>query len=271
MTPMLAEDYTKDRSLPKSFFVQPKIDGIRVMVDCKTGRLTSRDENEIKVPHISEAIKAIGIDATIDGELYIHDEFFENISSGVKTVKSPYNKRLVLMVFDVVVPVRFSERIKLYEEIVELIDSPIVQSVPTYRCDKQRIDTFHKQFVGHGFEGTIIRLDSLYTHTRTWNMMKIKEWREMDCKVIGFDEEGIKTGMGHNTLGAFRLVTPDGITFTAAPKDELGTAAMKKKIWENMNDWAGKIVVVKYQKLMKSGAPRHPNVIRRRFEQRGRK
>lgn len=264
--PMLAEDYSKDRSLPKSFFVQPKIDGIRCLVNCATGRIVSREGNVINVPHLTYAAK-IGVNVTLDAELYIHDEWFENISSGAKTIRSPYNKLLKLMVFDIVVPVKFSERIRLYEEITELIDSHHVESVPAVRTDKSKIDFFHRQFVEHKFEGTIIRMDTPYEHRRTWNMMKIKEWHEMDCRVTGLEEEGIKTGTGHNTLGAFVLETPAGVRVTAAPKDNLGTMVMKKKIWNNPSAWIGKIVIVKYQKLMKSGSLRHPNVVGRRFEQ----
>ena len=88
--PMLAHDFHKDLSQRKikkydgKFFVQPKLDGIRVVADLATGTLYKRSGVVVgNCPHINKDVLELGFIIPgynyVDGELYNHKLEFSEI------------------------------------------------------------------------------------------------------------------------------------------------------------------------------------------------
>lgn len=264
MIPMLAEEYKQGQRLPDKFFMQAKLDGIRATVNLRTGILTSRPArgsqfgNPIRVDHITAAIKSADLaEATIDCELYIHGFTFGQILSAVRDRRNPNHKRLQLWVFDIDLNVPFAEREKIYIDVTKVIDSPFVKPLLAYTAEPKDVDNYHSAFMINGFEGSIIRLGrGGYEHRRTRNLLKYKTFLEMDCKVVGFQEEEsgkIKTG----TLGALILETDKGVRFTAVP---MVSYKQRKEIWTGQSYYMNRTVVVKHLGVQESGKLKSPNV-----------
>lgn len=178
--PMLAHKYPEK---PMGFpcYVQPKLDGVRCLVYLEDDALTCMSRNG-KPLHIPPCIAALpdGIlemlaeGLVLDGELYIHRTGFSSIVSLVKREKHPDAARLQYHVYDcfyrnpdgvaAFIPgkVEFQHRLHLLQGMVAPIlaeahlDS--VQVVTTILVTtKVGADSFHKQQVGLGYEGTMLR------------------------------------------------------------------------------------------------------------------
>jgi len=74
MKPMLLTDYpvVKNKYNNQPYlYVQPKLNGWRAMIETKTGKIYSRNGNEIILPHITrDVLKMHNLPEWLDGELY---------------------------------------------------------------------------------------------------------------------------------------------------------------------------------------------------------
>lgn len=84
-------------------------------------------------------------------------------------------------------------------------------------------------------------------------LFKYKPLLDDEFKVTGF----LKSITG-DTLGSFECITEAGVVFSANPKDDFGTDAKKKQIWDNQKDYLGKFITVEFLEYTADGKPRHP-------------
>jgi DNA ligase-1 len=262
---MLAKDYHDyiDK-LVYPLFVQPKLDGIRCVAQVD-GLWSRNGKPFVSVPHIAFNLKRIlesSKELVFDGELYT-DKFkndFNSITSLVKKTK-PTQKDLELSeaqiqywVYDFPSPEPFSIR---YERLTEIIpDHPSYVLVPTYIVNnKEELDKYYEMFIEQGNEGMIVRYDVPYIHKRTKYLLKRKDFKDDDYKILDI-QEGIGNRSG--TAGRFILELPDGRTFHSNIK---GTFAYLRSLLVEKEEHIGKKATVKYFNLTPDGVPRFPYVI----------
>ena len=53
----------------------------------------------------------------------------------------------------------------------------------------------HATFLSEGYEGSIIRLDGLYKHGRSYDLMKFKDFSDAEATIVGYElGKGKRTG-----------------------------------------------------------------------------
>ena len=266
--PMLAHDFTK--TPVTSGITQPKLDGIRMVVN--TRGLYSRSNKEIvAVPHIAEALADFVKDhptVTLDGELYNHElkDNFQKITSLVrKTVnlgadELAESKELVQYhiydMFDSANPnMTFMQRYNWIQKNVHLVNKKAVgiHLVASAICETtEEIDVMYGEYTTAGYEGQMVRQDTVYENKRSKGLLKRKEFITEEYEVVQVHE-----GQGNWAGYAKRLTLKmkDGTTFSSGLR---GSQAQLKTLLENPNiDWA----TCRYFELSNDGVPRFPVTI----------
>lgn len=266
--PMLAHDFTK--TPVTSGITQPKLDGIRMVVN--TRGLYSRSNKEIvAVPHIAEALADFVKDhptVTLDGELYNHElkDNFQKITSLVrKTVnlgadELAESKELVQYhiydMFDSANPdMTFMQRYNWIQKNVHLVNKKAVgiHLVASAICETtEEIDVMYGEYTTAGYEGQMVRQDTVYENKRSKGLLKRKEFITEEYEVVQVHE-----GQGNWAGYAKRLTLkmPNGTTFSSGIR---GSQAKLKELLENPNiDWA----TCRYFELSNDGIPRFPVTI----------
>lgn len=236
--PMLAHKWgERKRYIQEPFYVQPKLDGVRILVSNKGG--ISRTGKIVKgTEHWG---KDLNEGEYLDGECYLHGMSFEHITSIFKT--SP--ETLEFHVFDYYDMNRpnlpFHERMKH-------------ATVKTYEVNKKdEIATFREMFVNRGYEGIMIRnAHSAYEPGKRSNdLLKFKTFETEEFKIVGFHE-----GSGRDSgTAVWECVTGGGHTFSVRPE---GTVDARRDAFNNSQQTVGKMLTVRYQNLTSLGVPRFP-------------
>lgn len=259
-------------------FIQPKLDGVRCLIQCQYEveegkyhghiiRAYSRTGKEWKnIDHILFNLKPffqLNPNVVLDGELYNHDlkDDFEKIISCVRKTKPTAEHRaeseelVQFHCYDIIKPspryMRFSEReewlrLNVYHnKYVKQVKSTIVRN---------EVDAQHENNsnLHAGYEGSILRTNSLYEHKRSHNLRKFKQFHDAEATIIGWVAgKGKRIG----TVGKFMAIDEDG--------NEFGMPVMDKQKYleenfEKMQGWVGKTATFKYFERTKAGSYRHP-------------
>lgn len=252
LAPMLAFEYSKypiDWKKEVGVYVQPKLDGVRCINDDNT-QMSRNGKPLVSTPHLNQTRMCL------DGELYAHkfkDNFNEIMSLVRKTKPTEEDfdlaaKHIQLWVYDAPhIAGNFNTR---YAALIDWYNglSPENQSgyvlVPTFYAKTEAdLLELHAQFIAEGYEGTIVRRnDSNYEFKRSKQLLKYKDFKDEEFKIIGY-EEG--TGAREGSLGAFIMQhdTDPNKTFKSNVKT---TQEDLKKIWENRDSYIGTTATVKY-------------------------
>ena len=266
--PMLAHDFTK--TPVTSGITQPKLDGIRMVVNTR-GLYSRSNKPIVAVPHIAEALAEFIKDhptVTLDGELYNHElkDNFQKITSLVrKTVnlgadELAESKELVQYhiydMFDSANPdMTFMQRYNWIQKNVHLVNKKAVgiHLVASAICEtSEEIDVMYGEYTTAGYEGQMVRQDTVYENKRSKGLLKRKEFITEEYEVVQVHE-----GQGNWAGYAKRLTLkmPNGTTFSSGIR---GSQAKLKELLENPNiDWA----TCRYFELSNDGVPRFPVTI----------
>ena len=266
--PMLAHDFTK--TPVTSGITQPKLDGIRMVVNTR-GLYSRSNKPIVAVPHIAEALAEFIKDhptVTLDGELYNHElkDNFQKITSLVrKTVnlgadELAESKELVQYhiydMFDSANPdMTFMQRYNWIQKNVHLMNKKAVgiHLVASAICEtSEEIDIMYGEYTTAGYEGQMVRQDTVYENKRSKGLLKRKEFITEEYQVVEVHE-----GQGNWAGYAKRLTLkmPNGTTFSSGIR---GSPAKLKELLENPNiDWA----TCRYFELSNDGVPRFPVTI----------
>ena len=236
--PMLANKWEdRHKYISEPFYVQPKIDGVRLLVSNKggisrTGKIVPGTE------HLGKGLKE---GEYLDGECYDPSKTFEEITSLFKT--NP--KALEFHVFDYFDTNRpdltFDQRLERVT-----VETKWVKT-------KKDLPIVHKQYMDAGYEGTMIREpSSVYEIGKRSNyLLKLKDFKTDEYKVIGMRE---CTGKDVGTP-TWVCLTENGQEFTVRPE---GTQEKRREMFKNGDKYMGKMLTVKYQNLTDLGVPRFP-------------
>jgi len=262
--PMLAHDYTKTKVPVTQGWVQPKLDGIRCVVN-KDGMWTRSGKAINSCPHIWESLQGFmeqNPHYILDGELYNHElkaDFNKIISLVRKTKSTPADieeaKSLVEYhvydMFDKSAPdMNFINRVKQ----AYWAKNEFVKIVTTDYCDTQEeLDELYSEYMLNGYEGQMVRQDGTYENKRSKNLLKRKEFITEEYEVVS-----VEVGQGNwdGYAKRFVLKLPNGNQFGSGVR---GNQAQLKELWEAevKPTWA----TLRYFEMTPDGVPRFPVVI----------
>ena len=269
--PMLChkyEDYKEKIDFKSPVYVQPKLDGQRCIA--RLDGLWSRNGKVIKsVPHIYNALKPLfdkNPNLIFDGELYC-DKFkndFNQIMHLVRQQKPTAQdlkdsaESIQYWIYDF--PSNkgtFSQR---YLELNFLLDKKIrcntsIVVVDTCLVKSQsEMDRYYTDWIDAGYEGQIVRLDTLYESKRSRNILKRKEFITAEYPIISVEE-----GLGNKSgMAGYMVLKLKDTTFKSNIK---GSHVLMEKIWKNRKNYVGKTATCKFFQLTPDGVPRFPYVI----------
>ena len=253
-------------------YMQPKLDGVRCLIQCDNGQVTaySRTGKEWKnINHILKELEPFFMeypDVILDGELYNHDfkDDFESIISMVRKTKPTDEDRYIsaqnvhFHCYDVILP-KYYEYFK-YEHRRNFI----VQNLPIRDCinglftqlvsSEKEAKEFHKHSLELGYEGSIIRINDVYKSGRSWSLRKFKDFKDAEADIVGY-EEG--KGKRQGTLGKFLMQDDDGIQFGCPPGKGHNYKDLAKML-KNIHKYMGQRATFTYFERTKAGSYRHP-------------
>lgn len=288
------------------YICEPKLDGCRAWMKLVDGQVVIKTRNHkeiVSCPHIAknEFVKKffeIYPDAILDGELYNHDlkDDFNKIVSLVKKTKPKFEdlvesaKLVQYHCFDSYYP---SEPQLLYlERKTRLVDIFEQNGWVGHHFDVVNKDGFYlvgpgwvhyfiggwklessnevynetlvehyiKVMVNRGYEGIMLKKDVPYFFGRSFDMLKYKKFKDTEYKIVDFEE-----GKGNlkGIAAAVICETDNGEQFKAGVT---GTQDYARNLYENRNEYVGKLATIKYQELTplkdgKGGVPRFGKMI----------
>ena len=268
---MLAHKYNPDKA-DYPAYIQPKLDGVRCLFT-KDGAFSRAGNQFMNVEHIEYDLKPVFNrypNLILDGELYNHGlkDDFNKIISLVKKKKPTKDDRIEAAqqvqyhMYDVA---SFQNATYTWRWgfINRLTDSSMVR---TSNClviteSKVALDfdeavALHKKNLKLGYEGSIYRtLDGYYKGTRSWDLMKFKDFHDAEATIIGYDEgKGKRAG----TLGKFIMQDYEGNKFGCPPGKGYDYKDLANML-ENIHDYIGQYATFTYFERTKAGSYRHPH------------
>ena len=262
---MLAHKYNEDKANYPAF-IQPKLDGVRCLFSASSA--VSRAGNEFKnVEHIKQALKpffAKNPTTVLDGELYNHGlkDDFEKIISLVKKRKPTDADRaeaaelVQFHVYDVPT-MKIGTYTDRYLFLCTLTYTyPICKVTTELALDFDDAKKMHDKNLKLGYEGSIYRNTyGKYKGTRSWDLMKFKDFHDTEATIVGYDEG---KGKREGTLGKFIMQDDDGNEFGCPPGKGYNFKDLAN-ILENIHDYIGERATFTYFERTKAGSYRHPH------------
>ena len=227
--PMLAYKFNNKKvNWAEPVYIQPKLDGVRCLIT-KDGAYSRTGKQFKNLAHIELALipffkKQPNI--ILDGELYNHKlrNDFEKIISLVRKQKPTADDRLDAQhlvqfhCYDWFFPNDKYNLVYKYRmdqlNVSDIYDAQIkhVQANRIHNYEDAKL--FHVDMLDKGYEGSIIRLNGLYKHGRSYDLMKFKDFSDAEATIIGY-EEG--KGKRQGTLGKFLMQDDEGNEFGCPP------------------------------------------------------
>ena len=278
--PMLAYPVSnKPIDYSKPVFIQPKLDGVRCVIQRESDfpgqeylasfsvKAYSRTGKEWKnIDHILEQLKPFFFkypNVILDGELYNHElnNDFEKIISLVRKTKPTISDRIEsadlvqFHCYDIIdEELPFDQRIEFVTESLMLLGDSI-HTVDTNLVDDEiRAQAYHRINLENGYEGSIVRTNDAYQCKRSHNLRKFKDFSDAEAYIVGY-EEGKGKRLG--TLGKFIMQDEDGNKFGCPPGKGYNYKDMKNML-ENIHEYMGQSATFTYFERTKAGSYRHP-------------
>ena len=252
----------------KPMFIQPKLDGVRCYININGA--FSRNHKPFKnVKHILTELKpffAANPHITLDGELYNHrfrDNFNKIISLVRKQKPTQADKfeaasSLQFHCYDLFSSkypqAKFSERELNIEAFKAEYSWRSIQTVQTDLIfTRKELNKYHKRNKQNGYEGSMLRQNTVYQQRRTTDLQKVKDWSDTEITVTGYIEGKGKFERG---LGKFIGVDSDN-RVVEVPWPTL-TIEERRKVWSQRTRYIGQVLTFEYFERTPAGAYRFP-------------
>ena len=248
---------------PTGHWMSEKLDGVLALWDGR--QFLSRGGNTFNAP--DWFLRAMPQERLL-GELYIgHGKFSDTLSVVRKARPKPVEwARITYRVFDAP-DIRGSYETRLHGACLTILSMQSMWSGDTKRppytrkdlpvmpimqvpCESpDHFDAFHREIVGAGGEGTMLRKHgSLYRTGRTPDLMKRKDWYTEEARVIGHN-------MNPDGFRSLRCVlVSDGKT-----EFDVSSGLTAEQVAHPIP--MGALVTVKYKQLTEAGHLREPSFI----------
>lgn len=250
--PMLAHKF-KDRKGKVDFpvYVQPKLNGMRMLFDGKQG--WSRGNKEI-IPEVIQHLQFDVGGCILDGELMLpNNVLLQESMKAIKKFRPELSPELLYHVYDIVEDADFATRNDLIKRLMPLFP-PNVVYVQSYLCHNEAdVMKYHKMFTKAGYEGTMIRDPNgeYEIGKRSYSLLKLKDFVDAEYKIVEVIEgEGSDKG-----LAIFILDAGNGQTFNCRPE---GTQENRAELYKNRKKLINRYMTVRYQELSRDGIPIFP-------------
>ena len=255
-------DYNQD------VFMQPKLDGVRCLIQYDDGKVTAYSRTGKvwqNIEHITLNLYKFfdkHPNVILDGELYNHDfkDDFESIISMVRKTKPTAEDRSKS---------RDNVQFHCYDIIDETMSFAmrnefIKQSLPSSYCVKHVVTVpvhndnhakdIHADNLLEGYEGSILRTNDVYACKRSHNLRKFKDFSDAEATIVGYlDGKGKRTG----TLGKFIMMDDNGVEFGCPPGKGFNYNQLAEML-ENIGDYIGQRATFTFFERTKAGSYRHP-------------
>jgi len=267
LKPMLAHKFDDSRvDWSQPVYIQPKLDGVRCLFT-KDGAYSRTGKHFKNLVHIELALMPFfnnNPDVVLDGELYNHElkHDFEKIISLVRKQKPTADDRLEAQqlvqfhIYDYFDGVKYDS---YKTRMQQLVNSNIYCNCVKY-VNAKLIDSYnyarelHTWNLADGYEGSIVRLDGLYKHGRSYDLMKFKDFSDTEATIIGYElGKGKRTG----TLGKFIMLDDEGVEFGCPPGKGYSYKDLAEML-NNITDYVGKRATFTYFQKTNAGSYRHP-------------
>ena len=265
---MLAHKFDESRVdwSSQNVFIQPKLDGVRCLFT-KDGAFSRNHKQFMNVKHIEMSLESFfeqHPDIVLDGELYNHklQRDFEKIISLVRKQKPTDTDRLDAQhlvqfhCYDYFDGVRYDSYATRRDQLIcsDIYDAQIkfvpAKRVYSYKQAREQ----HATYLSEGYEGSIIRLDGLYKHGRSYDLMKFKDFSDTEATIVGYEiGKGKRTG----TLGKFIMLDDEGVRF-GCPPGKGYTYKDLASMLKNIDSYIGKRATFTYFQRTQAGSYRHP-------------
>jgi len=270
--PMLAYPVSsKPIDYTQPVFMQPKLDGVRCLIQCDNSVVTAYSRTGKEWKNIDHILKSLTPffdkhpNVILDGELYNHDlrDDFEKIISCVRKQK-PTNKdkaesrKLVQFhCYDIVdESLTFEERDRFVQNLPYFsygFDNCSVRAVQTIVTPTEsQAKVNHDRNLSAGYEGSILRLNTKYQCKRSHSLRKFKDFHDDEAVLLDWVEG---KGKRKGTIGKFMAQDSEGNIFGMPVMDNF------KKLQTNfkqMQGWIGQVATFTYFERTKANSYRHP-------------
>ena len=274
--PMLAYPVSdKPIDYTKPVFMQPKLDGVRCLIQAEQVNHFSRPiEYEVKaysrtgkewknIDHILQGLKPFfqaNPYVILDGELYNHalKDDFEKIISCVRKTKptdadrAESRKLVQFHCYDIVdETLDFQSRsIRLNTLLKPTYGVKLVKTIVTPTESQAKVN--HARNLDSGYEGSILRLNDVYQCKRSHSLCKFKDFHDAEAVLVDWVEG---KGKRKGTIGKFMAVDSEGNKFGMPVMDNFKKL---QTMFKEMQSWVGKEATFTYFERTKAGSYRHP-------------
>ena len=267
--PMLAYKFNNKKvNWAEPVYIQPKLDGVRCLIT-KDGAYSRTGKQFKNLAHIELSLIPFfkkHPHIVLDGELYNHElkDDFEKIISLVRKQKPTADDRLEAKelvqfhCYDWFFP---NDKYNLvYQYRMNQLTTTDIYNYCIKHVQASRIHNyedaklFHVDMLDKGYEGSIIRLNGLYKHGRSYDLMKFKDFSDAEATIIGY-EEG--KGKRQGTLGKFLMQDDAGNEFGCPPGKGFTYKDLANMLL-NIHDYIGQRATFTYFQRTNAGSYRHP-------------
>ena len=120
--------------------------------------------------------------------------------------------------------------------------------------DLDHAKAIHEVNLNAGYEGSILRLNGLYKHGRSYDLMKFKDFSDAEATIVGYElGKGKRTG----TVGKFLMLDDEGVQFGCPPGKGYNYKDLANMLL-NINDYIGQRATFTYFQRTQAGSYRHP-------------
>lgn len=279
--PMLAQKFQESGHRIKfPCYIQPKIDGLRGVLQGKDKEFGLYSRLKNKFPHLNHLLQELqDCPYILDGEIYSElgkgkDNkrekgqetllTFQELNGLVKKKKLTEQdekdiKNIIYIVYDFIdVDLTFKERYTILKDYFSKNKFKYIKLLETHTAnDKEQLIKYQSKFIKEGYEGLIIRnADGLYKQkNRSPNLQKFKNFQDSEFKIVGFTEGENSTEKG---CIIFICETKDGKKFNVRPA---GSFEERKKLFNNGGKYIGMLLTVKFFDLSDDGVPFHTSTL----------
>ena len=267
LLPMLANKWEeRHKHISEPFYVQPKLDGVRMLIGKYNGKflMLSRTGKEVKhMNHIGDEVKSLLNEGDfLDGENFSPNKTFEEITGLCRTsLQSSADGKdlggIKFYVFDIFNIKKLNEIFDVRQNNLKSFFSKKFKNLKMVETllldDKRCVETQHDVYARQGFEGIMIRdpKGKYLLAERSNNLLKFKKFQTEEYEIVGANEG---TGKDNGTV-VWVCRTGQGEPFCVRPT---GSLAQRKEWFRNRTQYIGKMLSVKFQNLTEYGFPRFP-------------
>jgi ATP-dependent DNA ligase len=253
--PMLATEFS-DKIEKYPCYAQPKLDGIRCIVFKYNNDIVFQSRNNTifqNFPHLLMELNLLFLknpNLILDGELYHHELGFQKITSIVRKKEHPELSKIQYHIYDLI------DTSKTFEERYQQLSSYLKTSISillvntTLISSRKDMNSLHQTFINKGYEGIMLRNPhGLYKQQiRSKDLIKYKLFKDSDFIIVGHHE-------GSGGVPVFECITSENKKFSVNMKCSIEE---KREMMENISQYYGNKLIVKYQELSEDGIPRFP-------------